>query len=286
MQTVMWTQTPPIDGRCSIDFVTAGASNYIALFDDDSVLKFPLVPPEETDVYPAKGLEYRRNVRKAAVEGLEVERQILQELGQHPRIIRFVRKHEDGLLLEYLPNGSVERYLRHVAPTPSLEQRLKWARQAAEGLAYIHGKNVIHCDFSVGNPVLDNNISIKLCDFQGRLLGPDGVVILNGRAAESAMSSMPRPDRNHCDRKTDMFAFGTALYFIVTGKPPFPDLDTVDDEDEVRRRFQCREFPSLEYHQGGNVVRKCWTGGYEFAAEIVLDLQKLERLGCARCQTE
>ncbi|KAF2254527.1 kinase-like protein [Trematosphaeria pertusa] len=260
-------------------FVAAGASNFIALFDDDSVLKFPLVPPEEKDIYIAKGMEYRRNVRKAAVKGLEVEQQILQELGQHPRIVRFVRKHEDGLLLEYLPNGSVERYLRNVAPATSLAQRLKWARQAAEGLAYIHAKNVLHCDFSVGNLLVDNDLSIKLCDFQGRLLGPSGAVILNGGAAESTMSSMPRADRNHCDRKTDIFAFGTALYFMVTGKPPFPDLDTIDDKDEIRRRFECREFPSLDYHQGGDVVRKCWTGGYESATEIALDLRELERVG-------
>jgi len=263
------------------NFVTAGASHYIALFDDDSVLKFPLVPPDEKDVFTAKAMEYRRNVREAAVEGLEVERQILQELGQHPRIIRFVRNHEDGLLLEYLPNGSVERYLRDVAPNTSLQQRLIWARQAAEGLAYIHEKNVIHCDFSVGNILLDNNISIKLCDFQGRLLGPDGAVIHDGGAAESVMSSMPRPDRYHCDRKTDIFAYGTAVYFMMTGKPPFPDLDTADDEDEIIRRFQCREFPSLHDYQGGNVVRKCWTGGYEFADAIVLDLKDLERSGCA-----
>jgi serine/threonine protein kinase len=259
-------------------FVTAGASHYIALFDEESVLKFPLVAPDEKDVYTAKGMEFRKNVRKAAVEGLEVERQILQELGHHPRIIRLMRKHEHGLVLEHLPNGSVERYLRTVAPTTPLGQRLKWARQAAEGLAYIHEKNVLHCDISVGNLLLDNNLSVKLCDFQGRLLGPNGAVLLNGGAAESVMSSMPRPDRNHCDSKTDIFAFGTALYFMVTGKPPFPDLDTVNDEDEICRRFECGEFPSLESCQGDDVLRKCWMGGYESATEIVLDLQKLERV--------
>jgi serine/threonine protein kinase len=257
-------------------FVTAGASHYIAHFSKETVLKFPLVPPREEAAYTAKGLAYRRSVRKAAVDGLDVEQQILRKLGPHPRIIRFVQKHEDGLVLEYMPNGSVERYLREIAPNTSLDQRLEWAWQAAEGLAYIHKNNVLHCDFSVGNLLLSNGLSTKLCDFQGRLLGPDGTVLVNGGAAESAMASMPRLDRNHCNQKTDIFAFGTALYFIMTGLPPFPDLDTVDDEDEIRRRFECCEFPPLEPYRGGDVVRKCWMGSYGCATEIVFDLQNVK----------
>lgn len=94
-----------------------------------------------------------------------------------------------------------------------------------------------------------------------------------------ALSSMPQPDRNHCDCKTDIFAFGTLFYFMVTGKPPFPELDTADDEDEICRRFKYGEFPILEYRQGGGVMLKCWTGGYESATKIGLDLKILERVG-------
>jgi serine/threonine protein kinase len=257
-------------------FVTAGASNFIGHLDKKTILKFPLVPPNEDEgVYTTEGLQYRRNIRKAAVEGLKVEEQILRRLGHHPRIIRFLERHEDGIVLEYMPNGSVERYLRDIAPDTPLEQKLQWAWQAAEGLAYIHEKNVLHCDFSVGNLLLSDDLSIKLCDFQGRLLGSDGVVILNGGAAEGSMSSMPRKDRSHCDQRTDIFAFGTALYFMMTDMPPFPDLDTADDEDEIRRRFECHEFPSLEQYQWGRVVRKCRLGSYSCATEIMSDLQKI-----------
>lgn len=58
------------------------------------------------------------------------------------------------------------------------------------------------------------------------------------------MSSMPRSDRNHQDRKTDLFAFGTALYFILTDEMPFPELG-IDDEDEIQERFARQEFPPL-----------------------------------------
>lgn len=140
------------------------------------------------------------------MQGVEVERQILETLRQHPGIIRLVGRHKDGMSLEYLLNGSVERCLRNVAPSASLGQRLQWGRQGAEDLAYNHGKSVLHCDFSVGKLLLDDDLSIELCAFRGRLLGPNEAVILNGGAVECVKSSMPRLDRTHYDRKPDMLA--------------------------------------------------------------------------------
>ncbi|KAH8910546.1 kinase-like protein [Coniochaeta sp. PMI_546] len=257
-------------------FIAAGASNYVAVFDEHTVLKFPIVPPQDEDVYTEEGRAYRRNFRQRTLKGLESEEKILTTLGHHPRIILLRhQKHEAGLLLEYMPNGSVERYLRDIDPDTSLEQRLKWARQAAEGLAYIHSKNVLHCDISLGNLLLDSDLNIKLSDFQGRLLHPDGTVLIDGGAADSTMSSMPRLDRNYCDYKTDIFALGTAIYMMMEGHPPFADLDPVDDEDEIQRRFKDGEFPALDEYWGGDVIRKCWTGGYQSATEVVQDLQKL-----------
>jgi serine/threonine protein kinase len=207
------------------------------------------------------------------VKGLEVEEQILRILGQHPRIVQLKGKHEDGLLLEYLPNGSIERYLRSKAPCTTMAQRLRWGQQIVEGLAYIHEKNILHCDVSVGNLLLDSDLSIKLCDFQGRFLQASGNVTLDGGAAESVMSSMPRPNRNYQDRRTDIFAFGTALYFILTDKLPFPELN-VDDEDEIRERFARQDFPPLEKLPGGDVIRNCWTGVYDDASKAIVDLQR------------
>jgi len=258
-------------------FIAAGANHYVALFDDTTVLKFPVAPQKERNIYPADAQRFRSCVRAAAEKGLQVEEQIFKVLGGHPRILQFKGKHEDGLLLEYLPHGSVERFLRTHEHT-STEQRLRWGRQAAEGLAYLHSKNVLHCDVSVGNLLLDQHLSIKLCDFQGRLLHASGDVALDGGVSEGIMSSMPRSDRNHLDRKTDIFALGTALFFVITGQPPFPDLDAVDSEDEVQIRFKRHEFPPLENLPGGDVIRNCWTGKYDEAIETIVDLQRWEAL--------
>jgi len=38
----------------------------------------------------------------------------------------------DGLLLEYLPNESIESYLRINAPYTTMVQRLRWGQQAPD----------------------------------------------------------------------------------------------------------------------------------------------------------
>lgn len=262
--------------------ISAGASNYVALYEDDLVLKYPLVPPNDNGPYDDKGKRFRASFRASAVRGLEVEEKILRALGEHPRIVRLHQAHEDGLLLEYVPNGTVGEYLRDTAPETSLQQRLKWARQAAEAVAYIHSRNVLHCDISVGNLLLDANLDIKLIDFQGRLLSPDGTVLRDGGAANGAMSAMPRLDEDYCDFRTDIFALGTSMFYIITGHLPFTDVNPVEDEEEIQRRFREGELPPLEWHCGGDVIRKCWRGNYKSAQEIVVDLQDLEE----KCQRE
>lgn len=255
-----------------------GSGHYVAICEDDeTVLKYPHVPPDEAGAYDAKGKAYRAACRASSVQGLCVEEQILRLLGHHPRIVRLQGKHADGLLLEYVPNGSVGEYLRKT-PTEaiSLRQRLKWARQAAEAVAYAHSKNVLHCDISIGNLLLDEDLDIKLIDFQGKLLSSDGTVLLDGQSESCAMSTMPRPDLSICDFRTDMFALGTTIFYIITGQLPFLDVDPVSDEEEIQRRFREGEIPLLEENRGGEVIRRCWQGAYESAQEVVMDLCGLE----------
>lgn len=283
MDPLTFTPWHPIGTKL---IITAGSSNYVALVDDNTVLKYPLAPLDEEDLFTPKGQAFRRTFRQNAAQGLLVEERILRTLGQHPRIIRLKqKKHKDGLLIEYAPNGSVESYLRRVKHNISLDQRLKWALQTAEGLAYVHDRNVLHCDLGIGNLLLESNLNIKLSDFQGKLLQPDGTVILDGGVRENTMSWMPRADQGLSNRKTDIFALGTVIYIITTGCLPFPGLISMEDEDEVQRRFRMHEFPTLERRLGGDVVRKRWNGAYESVSEAITDLQELSTgpQGAAAC---
>lgn len=141
-----------------------------------SVLKYPRVPREQW-------------------ERLVIEERMYNILGSHPRIIACFGLDERGLKLEYARMGTVKSALQpssKSASSVSLTNRLKWCRQAAEALAYIHTKNIIHCDISTRNFLLDNNLDLKLSDFQRLHVDPHGI-ILNGLALENCKSFLPRP---------------------------------------------------------------------------------------------
>ena len=199
--------------------IASGSNSLIGLIDENTVLKYPQLPLKKP-----LGLDFAKEkmyniLRQGQLIGLGVEEQILGVLGEHRQIIGLLGKHEEGLLLEYMPNGSVADYLYKANPQPPIQERLEWALQAAEAVAYIHAKRVIHCDISAGNLLLDKDLNVKLCDFQGRLLYPDGTIHLNGDSAEGVKSSMPRSDPNDANQKTDIFALRSAIYFMIKRLP-------------------------------------------------------------------
>ncbi|KAH6710667.1 kinase-like domain-containing protein [Leptodontidium sp. MPI-SDFR-AT-0119] len=193
---------------------------------------------------------------------IHIEAQIYTILGDHDRIIKFKGVEGTGIRLEYATYRSVAQYLRKAKASPTTSQRLTWAQQAAEGMAYIHKRGVLHCDTNANNLLLDRNLNIKFADFQGRYLSPDGTIALDGLSSENVQSYMPRSDPNHADQKTDIFAFGSAIYFMMTGHEPFPELDSFDDDDEAEIL-------------GGRIVHNCWAGAYGSASEVAEGFQKL-----------
>jgi serine/threonine protein kinase len=241
--------------------IASSFSCFLGRMDEDTVLKYP--HDKNPDIH-----EQAR---------LNIEAQIYTILGEHDRIIKFKGGDGHGIRLEYAVNGSVSQYLRQASVKPTTPQRLRWAQQAAEGMAYIHKLGVLHCDINVNNLLLDQDLNIKFADFQGRYLSSDGTIILDGLSSENVKSSMPRSDPNHADQKTDIFALGSAIYYMMTGHEPFPELNPNDDDDEAEivARYKSGQFPVLDPQLGGQIIHSCWVGAYGSASEVADDFQKL-----------
>lgn len=240
--------------------ITIGSSCWVGEVDDWTVLKYP-------------------HDRGVEIDRFQTEYKILSILGQHPRIISLKRYTNEGLYLERAINGDLHDLLTN-NPTISLLQRLTWCRQAAEAVAYTHSKRVLHCDIRPRNLLLDKDLNLKLADFQGKHLSDDGEVLLNGFSSEPSKFSCPRDLPDYADIKTDLFALGSTIYFIMMGHDVYPDVSDQDEgsDEEVQRRFRARQFPQESYGCS-TITAKCWGQEYNSAREIVQDIEAIEKEG-------
>lgn len=159
------------------------------------------------------------------------------------------------LTLEYQCNGDLVTYVKDTIGTVDiyLVTRGKWGTQAAQALASLHDKGVIHSDFATRNFLLNENLDLCTCDFPGSFFAssPDPT-------SEPGSRYQERPWRwDYVPTEADdVFGLGSVLYYIMAGEEPDSDLD----DDEVDRRFQTQEFPETSLLPYGSVVRDCWMG--------------------------
>jgi hypothetical protein len=138
---------------------------------------------------------------------------------------------------------------------------------------YIYTKWVINCNIGPGNLLLDKDSNVRVSNFQGRLLYPDSTICLNSDSAEGVKLSIPRSDTNNPNQKTNLFALRSAIYFVLSGYLPFPELDSWKDKLEIVSQFKTKQFPVLNNVRGSDIVKKCWAGEYESADEVVCNLE-------------
>ncbi|KAF1987441.1 kinase-like protein [Aulographum hederae CBS 113979] len=224
-----------------------GNTASLGLLLDGSVLKFLRNDDDE----------YLYNLAK---RGLEVEAAILSTLGNHDRLIKYIGKHSHSLQIEFEENGDIKKYLlNHESSSISTQQRTKWRKQAAECVAFIHSQGVVHCDLHPNNSLLDKNLDLLICDFSGALFGE-----LDGKAMESTRFWLPRDPLSDPNQRTDIFALGSVMYFIMTGRQPYEDLS----DDEVTARFRKVEFPDVEEIVCGRTINGCWIGRLKSAQAV------------------
>ncbi|KAH8729156.1 kinase-like domain-containing protein [Ilyonectria robusta] len=240
--------------------LACGSSAFIGEVDDSTILKYPLEPGGDM-------------IR------LELEHKILTIVGQHPRIIAHKGSTDAGLYLERAANGTILEYLTESDhPAPHLQQRVAWCRQLTEAVDHIHAKRVIHCDIQPTNILVDQNLHLKLADFQGHYLSEDSEVILTGWSGEPCRYFCPRDNVFEANIMTDLFALGSTIYFIMTGHEVFRDIiyGEAGWDEAVRSRFSRGVFPE-DSHACAAVTQKCWRQQYGSAGEVLEDIRAIEQ---------
>jgi len=158
--------------------------------------------------------------RRAAIR-LGREARTLRQLA-HPGVQRLLddghREQVPHLVLEYVEGPTLATLLDEDGPLPAGDV-VRLGMQLAACLHYVHGKDLVHLDVKPGNVVLREGRAVLL-DFD--IARPAGQPAPRGRPHGTRAYMAPEQCvRAAADPRMDLFALGTVLYELATGRPAF-----------------------------------------------------------------
>lgn len=161
-----------------------------------------------------------------AKDNFESEVRVISNV-HHRNLIRLLGCCSKGpellLVLEYMANGSLEKYLYgDKKGNLSWKQRYDIIFGTARGLAYLHEQyhvTIIHRDIKPSNILLDNDFQPKIADFGLARLLPEDQTHISTRFAGTLGYTAPEYAINgQLSEKVDTYSFGIVVLEIISGK--------------------------------------------------------------------
>ncbi|XP_035793099.1 raf homolog serine/threonine-protein kinase Raf-like isoform X2 [Anopheles albimanus] len=155
---------------------------------------------------------------------------------RHCNILLFmgcVSKPSLAIVTQWCEGSSLYKHI-HVNETKfKLNTLIDIARQAAQGMDYLHAKNIIHRDLKSNNIFLHDDFSVKIGDF--------GLATAKVRWSGSQQSNQPTgsilwmapevirmKNLNPYSFQSDVYAFGIVLYEMLTEQLPYNHINNKD----------------------------------------------------------
>jgi serine/threonine protein kinase len=144
------------------------------------------------------------------------------------------------LVMEFVEGVDLARLVEKRGPLPAA-LACSYARQAALGLQHAHERGMVHRDVKPQNLMVTPKGQVKILDFGlarfGRErdaaastavggVGPSGAALTGAGVVLGTpdyMAPEQALDAAAADVRSDIYSLGCTLYFLLTGRPPFPE---------------------------------------------------------------
>eukprot|EP00262_Sarcandra_glabra_P001265 TRINITY_DN1129_c0_g1_i1.p1 TRINITY_DN1129_c0_g1~~TRINITY_DN1129_c0_g1_i1.p1 ORF type:complete len:1137 (-),score=223.70 TRINITY_DN1129_c0_g1_i1:510-3920(-) len=230
----------------------------------------------------------RPSERERLIADFWKEALILSSL-HHPNVVSFygiVRDGPDGTLAtvtEFMINGSLKQVLQKKDRTIDRRKRLIIAMDAAFGMEYLHGKNIVHFDLKCENLLVNmrdpHRPVCKIGDLGLSKVKQHTLVSGGVRGTLPWMApELLSGKTNMVTEKIDVYSFGIVMWELLTGEEPYADMHCASIIGGIVNNTLRPQVPTWCDPEWKALMEGCWApdpGERPSFSEISQKLRKM-----------
>uniref|UniRef100_A0AAR2LBC2 Tyrosine-protein kinase n=1 Tax=Pygocentrus nattereri TaxID=42514 RepID=A0AAR2LBC2_PYGNA len=190
------------------------------------------------------------------------EARILKQY-DHPNIVKLIgvctQRQPIYIVMELVPGGDFLSFLRKKKEDLKPKQLVKFALDAAAGMAYLELKNCIHRDLAARNCLVGENNLLKISDFGMSRQEDDGIYSSSGLKQIPIKWTAPEAlNYGRYSSESDVWSYGILLWETFSlGVCPYPGMTNQQAREQVEKgyRMSCPQKCPDEVYK---IMQRCW----------------------------
>jgi len=166
------------------------------------------------------------------------------------------------LIMEFAGNGNLHKLL--ISPEElDWKTRFNFALGIAQGMKFLHSRNILHRDLKCSNVLLNNHLEIKLADFGFAKFKQDNnnnnsssISSVEGTFAWMAPELFDVNGKN--TKQSDIYSFGIVCFEIASRKLPWAHIKPVHSIGTIVQKGKRPEISKETPNWFSSLIQSCW----------------------------